>query len=64
MNVSLLASAASSNGAATVQGQASLLVFKKAMEMQQANAVQLLQAPPQPTPVPGATVGRTIDAFV
>lgn len=64
MNVSALASAASASSAATVQGQASLLVLKKAMQLQQANAMQLLQTLPQPAgPTPGATVGGTIDIF-
>lgn len=65
MNVSALASTASANSAATVQGQASLLVLKKAMDLQQANAAQLLQALPPPSgPTPGTTVGGTIDTFV
>ncbi|NMG74519.1 YjfB family protein [Aromatoleum diolicum] len=64
MNVSALASAASAN-VATVQAQASLLVLKKAMDLQQANAAQLLKAlPPASGPTPGATVGGTIDTFV
>ena len=65
MNVSAFASAASAGHTATVQGQASLLVLKKAMDLQQANAVQLLQALPRPAalPAPGATVGGTIDTF-
>jgi putative motility protein YjfB-like len=66
MNVSTLAAAASANSMATVQGQASLLVLKKAMELQQSNAAQLLQALPQPAagPTPGATLGGSIDTFV
>lgn len=65
MNVSALASAASTHSTATVQGQASLLALKKAMDLQQANAAQLLQTLPQPAgPVPGAVVGGKIDTFV
>lgn len=65
MDVSALASAVSASSSATVQGQASLLVLKKAMQMQEANAAQLLQALPKPSgPTPGATVGGTIDTFV
>lgn len=64
MNVSALASAASASAATTVQGQASLLVLKKAMDLQQANAAQLLQALPQSAqPAPGATLGGTINTF-
>jgi hypothetical protein len=63
MNVPALASA---NSAATVQAQASLLVLRKAMELQRSSAAQLLQALPQPaaTPAADATVGGTIDIFV
>lgn len=64
MNVSALASVASANSAATVQGQASLLVLKKAMDIQQANAAQLLHAlPPPVSSIPGATVGGTINTY-
>lgn len=65
MNVSAFASAASAGNPATVQGQASLLVLKKAMDLQQANAAQLLQALPRPAarPTPGAAGGGTIDTF-
>ena len=66
MNVATIAAAASANSAATVQAQASLLVLRKAMDLQQSHAVQLLQALPQPAvaPIPGATVGGSIDLFV
>ncbi|NMG14644.1 YjfB family protein [Aromatoleum bremense] len=66
MNVATIAAAASANSAATVQAQASLLVLKKAMDLQQSGAAQLLQALPQPAvaPIPGATVGGSIDLFV
>lgn len=63
MNVSATVSAASTGSLATVQGQASLLVQKKAMQLQEANALQLLQTLPQPTPPLGATVGGTINTF-
>ncbi|CAI09021.1 YjfB family protein [Aromatoleum aromaticum] len=66
MNVAAIAAAAAANSAATVQAQASLLVLRKAMDVQQSNAAQLLQALPQPAvaPAPGATVGGSIDIFV
>ena len=63
MDVSAAASAISANSLATVQNQASMLVLKKSLQIQQTNALQLLQALPQPTPTPGATVGGTIDTF-
>lgn len=64
MNVTALATALPTNAAATVQGQASLLVLKKAMELQQSTAAQLLETLPQSAgPTPGAVVGGKIDTF-
>jgi len=63
MDVSAAAGAASASSLATVQGQASMLVLKKAMELQAAHALQLLQGLPQPMPTPGATVGGTINTY-
>lgn len=64
MNVSSAAAAASSANLASVQGQASLMVFKKAVDLQEANALQLLQTIPQPAPLnPAATVGGRIDTY-
>ena len=40
-----------------------MLVLKKAMQIQETNALQLLQALPQPMPTPGAAVGGTIDTY-
>lgn len=62
MNVAAI----SAHSAAIVHEQASLLVLRKAMDLQQSNAAQLLQALPQPpvAPAPGATVGGSIDIFV
>ncbi len=63
MDVSAAVSAASAASPGSVQGQASLLMLKKAMELQKANAAQLLQTLPQATPTPGATVGGTINTY-
>jgi hypothetical protein len=64
MDITAIASAVSSNASTQLQSQASLLVLKKAMEMQQAQAALLLQALPQPTgPTPGAVVGGNVDTF-
>ena len=63
MDVSAAASAASASSLATVQGQASMLVLTKAMELQAANALQLLQGLPQATPTPGAALGGTINTY-
>lgn len=67
-------SASSVSGSGTYQDAASILMLKKAMQMQQSNAQQLLQALPQPPsaapaaqPVaaadPTATLGRSVDVF-
>ena len=65
MDISTIASFASANASASLKAQASLLVLKKAMELQTLNTAQLLQTLPASTgPTPGATVGGTIDVFV
>lgn len=64
MNVSSAAAAASSANLASVQGQASLMVFKKAIDLQESSALQLLQAIPQPAALnPAASVGGRIDTY-
>jgi len=65
MDISTVASIASANATASLQAQASVLVLKKAMDLQALNAAQLLQALPTSTgPTPGAFIGGTIDVFV
>ncbi|NMF88920.1 YjfB family protein [Aromatoleum petrolei] len=66
MDISTVASIASANASTTLKAEASVLVLKKAMELQTLNAAQLLQAlPPAPSgPTPGATIGGAIDVFV
>lgn len=65
MDISTIASVASANAATSLQAQASILVLKKAMELQALAAAQLLQTLPAPAiPDPGATLGGTIDVFV
>lgn len=65
MNVSSLVTNASVSAPASIQGQASVLVLKKAMQIQEASALQLVQAVANPTPAspPDAPLGRTIDIF-
>ena len=65
MDITAIASAVSANASTQLQSQASLLVLKKAMEMQQTQAALLLQALPQATPAPNpsATLGGTVDTF-
>lgn len=57
--------ALSASHLADVQSQASFLVLRKALDLQQSSALQLLQALPQMTSSsnPTATVGRNIDTF-
>ncbi|KON79986.1 YjfB family protein [Azoarcus sp. PA01] len=66
MNVTAIATAAAANSAARLQAHASLLVLRKAMELQRSGAAQLLEALPQPAvaPTPDASVGGSIDLFV
>ena len=64
MDITTIASIASANASTALKAQASVLVLKKAMELQTLNAAQLLQAlPTSAGPTPGATIGGTIDVF-
>lgn len=62
MDVSSIAAAASANAMAQVQQQASIAVLKKALELQEQGALQLLQALPQPA-APVGTAGGVIDTY-
>ncbi|NMF97270.1 YjfB family protein [Aromatoleum toluolicum] len=65
MDITTIASIASANASTSLKAQASVLVLKKAMELQTLNAAQLLQALPAPAgPTPGARLGSVIDTFV
>jgi len=58
------AASISADQLANVQAQASLLVFRKALDFRQAQALQLLQALPQlPQSNPTETLGRNVDTF-
>ena len=58
------ASTISTERLADVQSQASLITFRKALDLEQAMAQQLLEAlPPVPRANPTETIGRTIDDF-
>lgn len=65
MNVSSLVSNVSLAPPTSLQGQASVLVLKKAMQIQEASALQLVQAVANPTPAspPDGPLGRNIDIF-
>lgn len=65
VDISTVASIASANASTSLKAEASVLVLKKAMELQELNAAQLLLALPPPSgPTPGAVIGGTIDVFV
>jgi len=61
MNIGSLSSSMPSGGSDGV----STLMLRKAMDMDKASVAQLLQALPQPAPMPdpGVTVGRSIDTY-
>jgi hypothetical protein len=59
-----LSSVASTSQVQT-QDAVSVVMLKKALDQQQANAAQMIASLPHPVqaPDPGATVGRNIDTF-
>ena len=61
--VSNAVAAVSSADLGTVQGSASVLVMKKAVDLQAASAVALIQALPQPALATSGSVGTRIDAY-
>ena len=62
MDVSSIAAYASANAQAQVQAEASVLMLKKALDIQQQNAALLLQAVPAPPPSNG-TLGTVINTW-
>jgi hypothetical protein len=63
MDVSSIAAAASANSASQLQAQVSVSVLKKAMDVQESHALQLLEAlPPTPSGQVG-TAGGVIDTY-
>ncbi|MGL1834393.1 putative motility protein [Rhodocyclaceae bacterium SMB388] len=63
MEVSSAAAAISTLKLANVQAQASLSILRKTLDLQQAQALQLLQALPAPVQAPSGTVGTRIDIW-
>lgn len=64
MDVSSIAAAASANSMAQVQQQASVSVLKKALDIQEQSALQLLEALPEPVAAPvGSATGGVIDTY-
>jgi len=62
MDVSSIAAFASANAQARFQAQASVLMLKKALEMQEQNAALMLQALPA-APAAGGSVGIVINTW-
>ena len=54
---------ASSADLSTIQGTASVLVMKKALDAQTAGAAQLIAALPQPALATSGTVGTKVNTF-
>lgn len=61
--VSRTAAAASSADLGTVQGSASLLVLRKAIDLQAASAAQLIEALPQATLATSGPIGTRLDTY-
>lgn len=61
MNVSSAAASASAMSLATVQAQASVSLLRKALDIQQSSALQLLQA--LPAPAASGSVGTQINTY-
>lgn len=63
MEVSAIAAAVSSAALSEVQQQVSVSVLKKAMDIQEQSALQLLEALPPPPAAPVGTAGGVIDTW-
>ena len=63
MNVSSAAASISAMSLANVQAQVAVSVLRKTLDIQQANAVQLLQALPAPVPATSGSLGTRIDTY-
>ncbi len=63
MDVSAIAAAASANGMTRLQEQTSVSVLRKALELQEQSARQLLQAIPEAPTRPIGAAGGIIDTW-
>lgn len=61
MEISSVAASVSATSLAKVQAQVSVTLLRKALDIQQANALQLLQAVPAPAPTSTGSIGTIID---
>ncbi|MET0519962.1 MAG: YjfB family protein [Burkholderiaceae bacterium] len=62
VNNSTVSNASNAN-LATVQGQASTSVLRKSLDLQEANAAQLLQALPQPALASSGSLGTRLNTY-
>lgn len=63
MDVSSIAAAASANSASQLREQVSVSVLKKALDIQEQGAMQLLEALPQPVAAPAGSAGGVINTY-
>lgn len=63
MDVSSIAAYASANAMQQLQQQVSVSMLKKALEIQEQGALQLLEALPQAAPAASGPAGTVIDTF-
>jgi hypothetical protein len=63
MDVSSAAASISALSLANVQARASLSILRKTLDLQQAQALQLLQALPAPVQAQPGTLGTRIDTW-
>lgn len=63
MDISSAAASISALSLANVQARASLSILRKTLDLQQAQAMQLLQALPAPVQVQSGTLGTRVDTW-
>lgn len=64
MDVTAVAAFSSAQALSKVEAEVGVSVLRKALELQQSSALQLLQALPQPVQVVSAATGGNIDLYV
>lgn len=63
MEISSIAAAVSANSANQLRAEVSVAVLKKALDIQEQGALQLLEALPQPAAAPVGSVGGVINTY-
>lgn len=64
MDVTAVAAFSSAQALSRVQAEVGVSVLRKALDLQQSTALQLLQALPQPVQAVSAATGGNIDLYV